>query len=138
MSAITSLIISANIVSALTTSLLLYTTKTIFRKVSPDSEEKNTTTTYLYEIDMMDIPTKVQYVKKYILKEPDCDEFFRKALSEIISRIEKIQRDINLKIFNHGQKYLKNWRKLDISNEFIELRKSVTILDNRLELFFNH
>jgi len=67
-----------------------------------------------------------------LLPEP-----LKKAIFSTYEMIEKIRinlEDINLKITYHEQKYFKNWRNLDLTEEIKILKMNNEIFKNRLNI----
>ena len=57
------------------------------------------------------------------------------GLYDIIIDIREDVKIINLKIKNHKNLYFSTWRYLNCSNQLINLKNHIEILDNRLNFF---
>ena len=92
---------------------------------------------YKDDIETLDIEVKLKYVENILSKEDNnmTDNFLREKIMDTTKNINNIIKKINIKIYNHQQKYFHTWRTLDLDEDIKYLGKLMKILDERIKLY---
>ena len=96
---------------------------------------------YMEELELLDIEIKLKLVENW-LKEIDMKTIVQESNLDIICRsiteschtISYLVHNINKKIMNYNNMWLKSWRSIDMDMEIHQLKRATKILTDRLNL----
>lgn len=140
MSSVKYLMLSASVVSILTSNIVSTGISKISQVCNQFSEhtEKQSLKMYYEEIRDLDIYTKIDYtnliLKKYKNNNNEDIIFILDKLKDSVKNLQEKLAIINHKISMHKSKYLHTYRTLDLSIHLDNLKHEVNILTQRLKL----
>lgn len=96
---------------------------------------------YMDELELLDIEIKLKLVEnwlkeidmKTIVQESNLDIIYR-SITESCHTISFLVHNINKKIINYNNLWLKSWRTIDMDIEIHQLKRATKILTDRLNL----
>jgi len=91
------------------------------------------------QLDIFDIPIKLQLVTSLMTKAPDNDitKILEEGLVDLTFKIKTLLESIDYEISKHNAKWFSGYRNISIDDKIIELESLIKILDGRITLLMN-
>lgn len=91
------------------------------------------------QLEMLDIPIKLQLVASLMSKAPDNDitKILENGLVELTFKIKTLLETIDYEISKHNSKWFSGYRGISVDDKLTELEALIKILDGRITLLMN-